>query len=346
MRYRRIEVDRVSGAQYVFALTELHGYGSVEHKVEFLSLVRDKVGNRVGRVEGHYHRLHFAVNIIICERCEFVARIPLNSETVSAAESGYTGLLNTTGGEGRVLLVQGVLQKDGWFTWGEDMCHVAANGLIHSIVPLVDTATCLTNGQLKATCTECGDVYRGQATWAKGHTWDESYVCTVCGTQGTDIANATLTVQYAYYSYTGNAIRPYSEATYNGTKLVASSDRYGTDAYISYENNLNIGVGTVTYEGRGNFYGSISKSFTIVPASVSTIRADRVDTNSVTLSWSAAKGAQTYMIQQQQSDGSWVRVGSTSGTSFTVTNLSMKTDYVFRVHTMATVDGKDYYCLS
>ena len=135
----------------------------------------------------------------------------------------FVTLLNTTGGEGRVLLVQGVLQKDGWFTWGEEMCHVAANGLIHSIVPLVDTATCLTNGQLKATCTECGDVYRGQATWAKGHTWGESYVCTVCGTQGTDIANATLTVQYAYYSYTGNAIRPYSEATYNGTKLAPAA---------------------------------------------------------------------------------------------------------------------------
>lgn len=273
----------------------------------------------------------------------------LCGEAVSAEESGYTGLLNTSGNEGQVLLVQGALQKDGWFTWGEEMCHVAVNGLIHSIVPLVDTATCLTNGQLRATCTQCGDIYRGQSTWAKGHTWDADHVCTVCGAQGINIAEAELEVEYLYYSYTGAAIRPRSEATYGGRILVASSDRYGTDAYISYENNTNIGVGTVTYEGRGNFYGSISQTFTIVPASVSTIWADSVSMDSVTLSWNAAKGAQTYLIQQLQiidGEEAWVRVGSTSQTSFTVVGLSRMTNYTFRVNSMATVDGKNYYCLN
>ena len=264
---------------------------------------------------------------------------------VDAEESGYTGLLTTADGQGQVLLAQGVLQKSGWFAYGEEMCHIAADGLVHSVVPLVDTATCLKNGQMTATCSKCGEKYLGQATWAKGHTWDSDHVCTVCGTKGIDIANAELKVQYAYYSYTGTTIRPVTTATYQGQELVASSDRYGTDAYISYQDNTNIGVATVTYEGRGNFYGSISKTFTIVPASVSTIQAAEIGMDSVTLSWSAAKGAQTYLIQQKQGD-IWVRIGSTSSTSYTVTGLDSEKAYSFRIHTMATVDGVDYYCLS
>lgn len=263
---------------------------------------------------------------------------------ISAATSGYTGVLSTRDGMGRVMISAGSLKKNEWFALGEDICHAGEDGILHE-TETKDTATCLNNGMLMSTCKTCGETYRGSSTWAKGHTWDANHHCTICDMQGIDIAQAELTTQYRYYSYTGTGIRPASSATYNGKKLVASSDRYGTDAYVSYQNNTEIGIGTVIYEGRGNFYGEASVTFTIVPASVQTITATESGMHSITLGWAAAKGAPTYLIQQKMGE-KWYKVGETSATSFTVDRLESQTEYEFRVNTRAVAGGTNYYSLA
>lgn len=279
-------------------------------------------------------RYDFENKTISCALC---------GETAPVEEVGYTGILTLTDGENRVMLNNGVVQV-GWFAVGEDICHTSDNGILHDTVT-TDTATCLENGRLTAHCNTCGENYLGAGTWSKGHTWDENHMCTVCGTEGIDIANADLKIAYKYYSYTGKAINPASTATYDGKRLDARSDRYGTDAYISYNNNTNIGVATVTYSGRGNYYGETSATFTIVPASVSKLSVAEIGKDSVALTWSAAKGAQEYMIQQKI-NGAWKQIAVTSGTSYTVTGLESEQAYSFRVHTRAQVDGKTYYCIS
>lgn len=264
-----------------------------------------------------------------------------------AAESHYTGKLAVKGQPDKfVMLADGKLQT-GWFPVGNDMFHTGPEGILHKTVTR-DTATCTKNGRIEAECLTCHDKYVGAGTWAKGHTWDENHKCTVCGELGIDIANAELKTEYLYYSYTGKAIRPRTTATYHGKQLVASSDRYGTDAYITYQSNQNIGVATVTYEGRGSFYGTKSVTFTIVPESVPVIKATSIGNNAVTLAWNAASGAQDYYVQRLMADGTWKTISNskTSKTAYTVTGLDEMTEYQFRVLCSATIGGKVYYCLN
>ena len=62
-------------------------------------------------------------------------------------------------------------------------------------------------------------------------------------------------------TYTGSAITPLVNVTYNGKVLVQ-----GTDYTLSYTDSTNAGTATVSITGTGNFSGSISENFTIAPA--------------------------------------------------------------------------------
>lgn len=70
----------------------------------------------------------------------------------------------------------------------------------------------------------------------------------------TDIENQT---------YTGKPITPEPTIKYGDTELVK-----GTDYELSYENNENVGMGTVIVTFIGNYTGSASTTFEITPKSV------------------------------------------------------------------------------
>ncbi len=59
-------------------------------------------------------------------------------------------------------------------------------------------------------------------------------------------------------TYTGNSISALPVITYNGATLTK-----GTDYTLTYSNNVNVGTGTVTIKGQGNFKGTTSKTFSI-----------------------------------------------------------------------------------
>ena len=262
-------------------------------------------------------------------------------EKAAAADTNYTGMLSTTTEGAKVILAAGVV-KTGWITWGEVTYHAGDDGILHETTTR-DTRTCTTNGYIVTTCATCNVETRSEALWAEGHKWDEDHVCTVCDTVGINMADVTLNIPYQYYNYSGKAIYPQSSATYNGAALSASSSRTGKDAYISYLNNVEVGTGTIVYEGRGDYYGEISGTFNILPQSVSTITASTVTQDSVTLSWTAAPGAQEYLVQQLK-NGYWKTLAIITDTSYTVTGLAEDTEYSFRVYDRTNVDGTYFYC--
>ena len=59
-------------------------------------------------------------------------------------------------------------------------------------------------------------------------------------------------------TYTGSAIKPVPTVTVNGKVL-----KNGTDYTLSYSNNLNAGTATVIATGKGNYTGTVSRTFTI-----------------------------------------------------------------------------------
>ena len=58
--------------------------------------------------------------------------------------------------------------------------------------------------------------------------------------------------------YTGYAIKPQLEVYYGMDKLTA-----GKDYSISYRNNLSVGTATVIIRGRGEYSGTLTKTFVL-----------------------------------------------------------------------------------
>lgn len=63
------------------------------------------------------------------------------------------------------------------------------------------------------------------------------------------------------YEYTGKMIKPDFVVTYNGNQLFKN-----TDYTVSYSNNKNVGTGTITIKGKGNYTGTIERTFKITKA--------------------------------------------------------------------------------
>lgn len=71
-----------------------------------------------------------------------------------------------------------------------------------------------------------------------------------------NISNSTITV--ANQTYSGNALKPAPKVVLSGKELVK-----GTDYTVKYSANTNVGIATVTVTGKGDYFSSVSKKFTI-----------------------------------------------------------------------------------
>ena len=78
-------------------------------------------------------------------------------------------------------------------------------------------------------------------------------------------------------TYTGNSISALPVITYNGATLTK-----GTDYTLTYSNNVNVGTGTVTIKGQGNFKGTISKTFSISARAMSDTSVANVSSQTYT----------------------------------------------------------------
>jgi Lhr-like helicase len=78
---------------------------------------------------------------------------------------------------------------------------------------------------------------------------DSSKVC---------LENAKVTLSKKSYSYDGKAKKPTVKVVLNGEILERN-----TDYIVKYQNNKNIGKAMVIIEGKGSYFGTVKKTFTI-----------------------------------------------------------------------------------
>ena len=78
-------------------------------------------------------------------------------------------------------------------------------------------------------------------------------------------------------TYTGKAIKPSISVKYGKTTL-----KNGRDYTVSYGKNISPGKGTVKISGKGNYTGSITKTFTISKRSVTTLSYSSLSTRTYT----------------------------------------------------------------
>ena len=147
---------------------------------------------------------------------------------------------------------------------------------------------------------------------------------------------SVTTLSYSSLStrtYTGKAIKPSITVKYGKTTL-----KNGRDYTLSYGKNVATGKGTVKITGKGNYSGTITKSFKIVPKKPSvSIKAGKGSLK-VTAKATGASGYQIAYATSAKGKLKYV----TSGTSKTL-KLSRNKTYYVKVRAYKTMDGKKYY---
>ncbi|MBQ7296102.1 MAG: fibronectin type III domain-containing protein [Clostridia bacterium] len=89
-------------------------------------------------------------------------------------------------------------------------------------------------------------------------------------------------------------------------------------------------------------YSSVYK-FSTDPAKVTGLKSTSATSSKVALSWNKVSGATYYEISYYSGEnGSYILAGTSEKNSFTVTGLSKKTQYKFKVRAIRTVNDKDY----
>ena len=145
--------------------------------------------------------------------------------------------------------------------------------------------TCAEFGEQVRYCTICGEVAEKQEITKLPHTSSDWIIdkeaapgiagsmhteCTVCherletatipalAVTKQSISKASVTLSTSTYAYDGKAKKPGVTVKLNGKTL-----KNGTDYTVSYSNNTKVGTAKVTITGKGNYTGSVSKTFKI-----------------------------------------------------------------------------------
>ena len=146
-------------------------------------------------------------------------------------------------------------------------------------------ATCTTDGKTEGShCSVCGAVIKAQTTiTATGHKssgWivdkaasigvkgSKHKECAVCkkvletaeipALSRISISKASVTLSTSTYAYDGKAETPSVTVKVGGKTL-----KKDTDYTVSYSNNTKVGTAKVTITGKGNYTGSVSKTYSI-----------------------------------------------------------------------------------
>ncbi len=158
---------------------------------------------------------------------------------------------------------------------------------------------------------------------------------------GTKITKATLSA-IPNKTYTGKAIKPGVTLTYKNKKL-----KKNTDYTVSYSNNKKIGKATITIKGKGEFYGTRTKTFKILPKKVTSFKK-KSGTKMITLSWKKNANATGYIIYRKASYNAKtykkVKAIKTNATKkWLNTKLKADREYYYRIRAYTTVGTTKYY---
>ena len=230
------------------------------------------------------------------------------------------------------------------------------------------SATCTTAGKTDGShCSVCGAVIKAQTTiTATGHKssgWitdkaasigvkgSKHKECTVCkkvletaeipALSRISISKASVTLSTSTYAYDGKAKKPGVTVKLNGKTL-----KNGTDYSVTYSNNTKVGTAKVTIKGKGNYSGTVTKTFKINPAKQE-IQKLTAKSKAFFVDWAQKGSATGYEIQyatnSKFTSAKKVTITNKKTDKTTVSKLSGKKKYYVRVRSYTTVKGTKYY---
>ena len=145
------------------------------------------------------------------------------------------------------------------------------------------------------------------------------------------------------YTYIGEAVVP--ELTVYGQNWDLL--KKNVDYTVSCKNHKNVGIATAVLKGKGNYKGTVKKTFTILPSGTN-FRLATAEGNTVTLTWKPVTKQVTGYILTYGKEGTskkkhkTIKINSNQTDSYTFTGLKERTEYAFSIKTYTTVNGTDY----
>ena len=154
------------------------------------------------------------------------------------------------------------------------------------------------------------------------------------------LANCSISGFNRNVYYTGEEIiQDTLNLEYDGYKLSE-----GKDYSVSYVDNINVGWGVMTVTGKGNYTGTITKTFMIRPAAVTNLKKVSRTTTSIKFSWkNKTPGVYGYKIYKYDFDTETYKYfGKTTSTTYTAKKLVSGSTNLFKVIPYIIVDDKQY----
>ena len=182
----------------------------------------------------------------------------------------------------------------------------------------VTKATLNSNGSITRKCSDCGET-----------------------TSTTIYRPASIRLTGTAYTYNGKAKRPGVVVTDANGKTIGSSSYT-----VSYDRDaVSAGKHKVTIKFKGNYSGSVVRTYTINPKSTYISKLSKAKNGfKVNVRKQAAKTVTGYQVQYSlKNNFQGVKTKAFRGTSLTVKGLKKKNVYYVRVRTYKKSGGKTYY---
>ena len=176
--------------------------------------------------------------------------------------------------------------------------------------------TCKDTGIKERRCTICGEKETEVIPVSNSHTWNTQYTVDLEPTynaEGSESIHCSVcnTIKPGSARTVPKTMRPLNLVTVSGIEnrvhngeeqtldlVVIDGDNVlteGSDYTVSYENNINVGIATVTVTGISNYTGTISENFPILPAASSKVTCTNV-ASGIKVSWNKVDGATSYFV--------------------------------------------------
>ena len=206
-------------------------------------------------------------------------------------------------------------------------------------------------------CIECGFIdeankipHNFETVVTKATTSKDGKIVVQCKEEGCKYIKSTTKIDKitevklakTSYSYTGSAIKPAVTVKDSAGKTIDSSNYT-----VAYSNNKAIGTATAKVTFKGNYSGTKSLTYTIVPKQV-TLKGATGGDKAVTLIWDkGATGTTGYQVYRATSkNGTYTKVATIKkiGTvTYTDKSLEAGKTYYYKVRAYATIDSKNIY---
>ena len=181
---------------------------------------------------------------------------------------------------------------------------------------VVTEPTCKDTGLKERRCTNCGDKQTELIPVTSNHTWENDYTvdveptydaegsesihCSICSTIKPDSIRTIQKVRKPLKLLTVSGIE---NRIHNGKEQIldlvvidgGTILSEGTDYTVVYENNVNVGIASVTVTGTGHYIGTYSSTFPILPAASSKVTCTNV-ASGIKVSWVKVEGATSYYV--------------------------------------------------